>query len=103
VGTFSFGLAYAQTAEAVSLIQQVNKLYGEKLYSEAVPLAQRLLAVREAELGPYDPGVATCLDILANLYQVQDRYADAEPLFKRSWRYAKKPLCIATLGLVQKS
>ena len=84
--------AHAQTNEAVSLIQQINKLYGEKRYAEATPLALRLLTVREAELGPDHLEVAALLNILANLYQDQGRFTNAEPLFKRSLAINEKAL-----------
>ena len=48
------------------------------------------LAIREKALGPDHPDVATSLNNLAELYEAQGRYADAEPLYKRRWRYEKK-------------
>jgi hypothetical protein len=43
-------------------------------------LFQRALAIREKALGRDHPDVATSLNNLAALYDVQGRYADAEPL-----------------------
>ena len=51
---------------------------------EAIPLAQRLLALREKTLNSEHPDVATALHYLAELYRRQGRYTDAEPLYKRS-------------------
>jgi tetratricopeptide (TPR) repeat protein len=58
--------------------------------AEAVPLAQRALAIREKALGPEHPDVATSLNNLAVLYQAQGRYADAELLCKRSLAILEK-------------
>ena len=66
-------------------MKQVRKLqlYNQGRFSEALPLAQRALGMREKALGPDHPEVATGLNNLALLYQAQGRYADAEPLYKR--------------------
>jgi CHAT domain-containing protein/Tfp pilus assembly protein PilF len=48
------------------------------------------LAIREKALGPNHPDVAQSLNNLAELYKDQGRYADAEPLFKRSLDIAEK-------------
>ena len=56
---------------------------------------QALLAINEKALGPDHPSVALALNDLAELYKEEDRYADAEPLYKRAtsgrWRLGKKP------------
>jgi tetratricopeptide (TPR) repeat protein len=49
------------------------------------------LAIREKVLGPDHPSVADSLFNLANLYS-QFRYADAEPLYKRSLAIREKAL-----------
>jgi CHAT domain-containing protein/Tfp pilus assembly protein PilF len=71
-------------ADAAALNAQVEQLYTQGRYSEAVPLAQRVLRIREAALGPNHPDVAASLNNLAILYQSQGLYSDAEPLFKRA-------------------
>ena len=58
-------LAYPQTDEATALSTQADKLYQQGRYSEAVPLAQRSLAIREKALGPDHPSVAQSLNKLA--------------------------------------
>jgi tetratricopeptide (TPR) repeat protein len=77
-------LAHLQTKEAEALTAQFNKLYGQGRYSEAIPLVQRILAIREKSLGDGHPNVATWLNNLAEMYKEQGRYTDAELLFKRS-------------------
>jgi tetratricopeptide (TPR) repeat protein len=72
--------------EATALNQQVTQLYNQGRYSEAIPLAQRVLTICEKALGPDHPDVATSLNNLAELYRVQGRYADAERLYERSFK-----------------
>ena len=50
------------------------------------------LAIAEKALGPDHPDVATILHNLASLYHAQGRYADAEPLYKRSLAIMEKAL-----------
>jgi tetratricopeptide (TPR) repeat protein len=85
--------AFAQALdESAALTQQVIQLYAQGRFSEAMPLAQRALAIREKALGPNDPDVGVLLNNLASLYQAQGRYTDAEPLFKRSLAILEKAL-----------
>src|SRR6516225_6057559 len=79
-------------AEAATLNQQAVKLYNERRYSEAMPLAQRALAIQEKALGPNHPSVANLLNNLAFISVNQGRYADAEPLYKRSLAIREKAL-----------
>ena len=53
-------------------------------YEKAEPLYQRALEIREAQLGPEHPDVATSLNNLAELYRLQGRYEEAEPLYQRA-------------------
>lgn len=55
-------------------------------YTEAEPLYQRALRIREKLLGPEHPLVAFPLVGLANLYKEQDKYAEAEPLYQQALR-----------------
>jgi tetratricopeptide (TPR) repeat protein len=84
-------LALAQRRDkATALDQQATQLYEQGHYSEALPLAQRALVIREKALSPYHPDVAVLLHNLARLYSIQGRYADAEPLYKRSLAIREK-------------
>ena len=74
----------AQLGEAEQLDKRVNALLHAGKYAEAIPLAQRELAIYEKAFGPNHPDVATVLNNLALLHFSQGRYADAEPLLKRS-------------------
>jgi tetratricopeptide (TPR) repeat protein len=67
-----------------ALIAQVEELYDQGRYAEAVPLAQEALALAEASVGPTHPHVATSLQHLARLNRELGRYAEAEPLLQRA-------------------
>jgi CHAT domain-containing protein/Tfp pilus assembly protein PilF len=74
----------ARSDEAAALQAKAEELSRQGKYADAIPLAQRALAIREKTLGPDHPNVATAMMSLASLYDDQGRYADAEPLYKRA-------------------
>ncbi|NJO61976.1 MAG: tetratricopeptide repeat protein, partial [Richelia sp. RM2_1_2] len=76
--------------EAERLNQQVVKLYQEGKYAEAIPLAEKALAIREKVLGKEHPDVATSLNNLAGLYESQGNYSSSEPLYLRSLAIREK-------------
>jgi tetratricopeptide (TPR) repeat protein len=78
------------TIDAATLNQQVTQLYNQGRYSEAIPLAQRALAILEKARGPDHPDVANSLNNLARLYSAQGRYFDAELFHKRSLAILEK-------------
>ncbi len=78
--------------EANLLNEQVIQLYQQGQYAQAIPLAQKVLTIREKALGPDHPDVAQSLNNLALLYQEQGHYAAAEPLLKRAQAIREKAL-----------
>jgi CHAT domain-containing protein/Tfp pilus assembly protein PilF len=78
--------------EASRLNKLVEKLYSEDKFREAVPSAERALAIREKSLGPMHPDVAESLNNLAVLYQAQGAYAKAEPHLVRALDINEKSL-----------
>src|SRR5262249_4130709 len=78
--------------EASRLDKLVEKLYSEGKFGEAVPPAERALAIREQALGPMHPDVAHSLHALAELYQAQGAYPKAEPLYVRALAIREKAL-----------
>ena len=80
----------AESAEALSA--EATRLYNAEKYAEAVPFAQRALAVHEKAVGPDHPSVGTLVNNLAVLYQEQGRYSEAEPLYNRSLAIREKAL-----------
>lgn len=73
-----------ELTEAEHLNAQVAKLYGEGKYDEALPLAKRVLEIREKTLGPNGKPVAVALNNLAAIYLAQRVYELAELNYKRS-------------------
>src|SRR5882757_5382923 len=82
----------AQKIDMSARSAQIAELSRAGKYSDAIPLAQRLLADLEKTYGPDHRDVAPQLNNLAALYQRQERYADAEPLFRRSLAIREKAL-----------
>jgi len=78
--------------DALRLSEQVAKLYGEGKYEAALPLAGRVLGIREKALGPHHPGVATSLNKLGALYRAKGDYTRAEPLYHRALAIREKAL-----------
>jgi CHAT domain-containing protein/tetratricopeptide (TPR) repeat protein len=81
-----------QADDASELNKKVIELYNAGRYSDAVPIAQRVLAINEKALGRDHPDVATSLNNLASLYKNRGRYADAEPLYQRALAINEKAL-----------
>jgi CHAT domain-containing protein/Tfp pilus assembly protein PilF len=68
------------------------KLYRAGKYDEAIPLAKRMVEIRESILGPDHLGVAHALSNLAILYFSKNDYAKTEPLYQRVLAIRKKAL-----------
>jgi len=71
-------------AEAQALHRRAQELYREGKHAEALPLAQRALALREGELGPDHALVGSSLHLLGRLARAQRRFAEAERLLTRA-------------------
>ena len=90
VGATSQGEASSELAEAARLNSQVVKLFGEGKYDEALPLARRVLEIREKSLGGDQLPVAYALNNLASIYAWKGKNGEAEPLFKRALAVVEK-------------
>jgi Tetratricopeptide repeat len=62
---FIIAPAFPQQGEVPAPNARVDALYRAGKFAEAVPLAQRILAIREKVLGPGHPDVAVSLNNLA--------------------------------------
>src|SRR2546423_152024 len=76
--------AQADLNEATELSKSVVQLYKAQKFDEAIPLAERALALREKALGPQAPEVAGALSNLAVLYQATGKLDRAEALNLRA-------------------
>ena len=90
LGSSLSSVVSAQEARWEELHSQVDSLYQQGKYREAIPLAKESLKVAEQTFGQNHPHVATGLNNLAALYMAQGRYAQAEPLFKRALMIMEK-------------
>jgi tetratricopeptide (TPR) repeat protein len=81
--------SFEQNSETAKLSTEITELSRAGKYSEAIPLAQRLLANLEKSSGP-DRDIAASLNNLALLYANQGRDAEAEPLYRRSLAIMEK-------------
>ena len=84
------GSAQKEAAEAERLNAEVLKLYREGKYDEALPVAERVLELREKAFGGEDLKVAYALVNLANVRERRGEYKEAEPLFTRALAVAEK-------------
>lgn len=76
--------ASAQISEIDKLFDEIDELTEAKKYSEAIPLAQKLLKLSQEKYGPDHQDVGLSLGTLADLYRQEKRYSDAEPIFLRA-------------------
>ena len=83
---------FGQSPELMDAYDRVGELYAEGRYQEAIPFAEKALALGEREFGRDDPNTAALLNNLAVLYEEQGRYAAAEPLHKRALAIWEKAL-----------
>ena len=63
------------------LDRQITELQNAGKYADALPLAQRLVALNKARYGEKSAKYATALDRLAATYFFQGQYTEAEPIY----------------------
>src|SRR5271166_1764485 len=78
--------------EFTSLDQQVQTLFKQGKYQEAIPLAEKAVELAKRVYGPQHPNTATSLTNLGGLYKVIGEYAKAEPLLQEALRIRQKVL-----------
>ena len=74
----------AQLQEGAALDAKVTALFNAGRYQEAIPLAQRSLAIAEKAFGPDNLKIANNIYNLAMLNDYQGNYAEAEALYQRA-------------------
>jgi CHAT domain-containing protein/Tfp pilus assembly protein PilF len=78
--------------EAKRLQAEVEQLYAQGKYTEALPIAERVLALREKAFGAEHTDVATALNDLGVLYCEKGDFGRAEPLLLRAKAVREKAL-----------
>jgi TonB family protein len=79
-----------ESAEADRLGAQVAALYREAKFAEAIPLARRVLEIRERAHGPHHASVALALYNLGALHFEERKDAEAGPLLARALAAGEK-------------
>ncbi|MEJ2125812.1 MAG: tetratricopeptide repeat protein, partial [Alphaproteobacteria bacterium] len=80
------------TAELHILRDQIGNLRDKGKYTEAIPLAEKLLAVSGRILGKEHPDTLKSATTLALQYYKQGRYAEAEQFYKRALEASERVL-----------
>jgi tetratricopeptide (TPR) repeat protein/CHAT domain-containing protein len=75
--------SFGESDSTVLANQQVIALYKDGKYREAIPIAEKLLAIRRKALPPDDTTIAESTNNLALLYRAIGEYSKAEPLFQQ--------------------
>jgi tetratricopeptide (TPR) repeat protein len=86
----TLGLAHHATENSLSTLSLALRLSGKP--DEALPVAQRLVAVRTKQYGPEDPATAIALHNNAEILIAQDRFAEAGQLQMRALAVFEKKL-----------
>lgn len=84
------GPGAGEPAESARLNAEVVRLYLEGKYDEALPLARRVLELREKALGADDMSVASALNNLSAIHARKGKAGEAEQLLRRSLAITEK-------------
>src|SRR5260221_3154155 len=84
--------AHASGNDWKKLTEEVMSLYSQGRYPRAVVVAKEALLMAEQTHGRDHPEVATSLNNLAEVYEAQGQYVQAEPLFSRALAINEKAL-----------
>ena len=92
---FSFQVnaqAPAEDDSPAELNRRIDELYNEGKFKEAIPLAEKLVALIKQQRGEEDAETAASINLLAQLYERTGDYAKAEPLYKEALEIRQKVL-----------
>lgn len=81
--TQTSGSASTELLEVEKLNTEVIRLFNAGKYDEAIPLAKRVLQIREKALAPGDEQINAALVNLAELYASKQKYGDAAVYYQR--------------------
>ena len=73
-----------------SLFQNIDELYRQGKYQDAIPLAQQLLQLDQQEFGKESVETATGLNNLGMVCYAREQFTKAEPLHKRALTIREK-------------
>ena len=78
--------------EAQQLAKQAEDLYSANKYAEALPIAQRVVELRERDSGPNSPATASALLEVGRLHIALGVYAEAQPVLRRALAIRERAL-----------
>jgi tetratricopeptide (TPR) repeat protein len=90
-----------QLIESRELTSKVVKLYGERKYDEALPLAKRALELGDAALGSTHAGLIPILINLGDLYVATLDFDDAKKSFERALSIGENTFGVDNLRLTR--
>jgi tetratricopeptide (TPR) repeat protein len=76
--------ASQESSDAAKLEVEVIRLYKEGKFDEAMPLAKRVLKIRQTQLPANDPLLADSMSNVAMIYFARGKFDDATSLLKRA-------------------
>src|SRR5215475_5086949 len=91
----------ARSEDTSDLNRRAVALYNAGKLGEAISVAEHTLHLRESELSPDHPDIATSLNNLAFFYQAEGRLRDAEPLYKRALEIREQASPLEFSAIVQ--
>ena len=87
---FFNGAAIAAGSTWADLNLQVIDMYQKKMYTKAIPVAQKARDAAESEYGAESRESVLALNNLAMLYKKTKRYSAAEPLYQKALTASEK-------------
>src|SRR5260370_9129967 len=84
--------ALAEDDSPAELNRRIDELYQQGKFKEAIPLAEKLVALTKQARGEDDAETAATINLLARLYERTGDYAKAEPLYKQALEIRQKVL-----------
>jgi tetratricopeptide (TPR) repeat protein/WD40 repeat protein len=78
------GATVGRIPEALALMPQIEALTRQQKYTQAIPLAERLVEVTRTDPGPLSADHAAALDRLGNALYAIGKYGEAEPSYRRA-------------------
>ncbi len=85
-------LAAQSAADPASLARQITQLHNAGRYADALPLAERMVALVKARHPETSLEYADALQLLAANYFFQSRYTEAEPIYGQALAIREKAL-----------
>ena len=84
--------APAEDDSPAELNRRIDELYKDGKFKEAIPLAEKLVALTKQARGEEDAETAASINLLAHLYEKTGDYTTAEPLYKEALEIRQKVL-----------